>query len=202
MSCVIRKYETDGGIILSASHNPGGPDADFGLKFNGANGGPAPESVGEAIYRQTLSIDKYLILDTEDIELGQIGKTELGGMEIEIIDPVTDYAELMASIFDFDKISQLLANRRFHMCFDAMHAVTGPYARTILEDRLGAKPGTVINGVPDESFGGGHPDPQSRPCAGTRRSNERRCAAGIRRGFRRRRRPQHGARQRLLHQSL
>ena len=159
MSCVIRKYETDGGIILSASHNPGGPDADFGLKFNGANGGPAPESVGEAIYRQTLSIDKYLILDTEDIELGQIGKTELGGMEIEIIDPVADYAELMASIFDFDKIAQLLANRRFHMCFDAMHAVTGPYAREILEDRLGAKPGTVINGVPDESFGGGHPDP-------------------------------------------
>ena len=159
MSCVIRKYGTDGGIILSASHNPGGPDADFGIKFNGANGGPAPESVSEAIYRQTLSVDKYLTLETEDIELGRIGKTELGGMEIEIIDPVADYADLMASIFDFDKISQLLTNRRFHMCFDAMHAVTGPYARTILEERLGADPGTVINGVPDESFGGGHPDP-------------------------------------------
>lgn len=159
MSCVIRKYGTDGGIILSASHNPGGPDADFGIKFNGANGGPAPESVSEAIYRRTLSVDKYLTLETEDIELGRIGKTELGGMEIEIIDPVADYADLMASIFDFDKISQLLTNRRFHMCFDAMHAVTGPYARTILEERLGADPGTVINGVPDESFGGGHPDP-------------------------------------------
>lgn len=159
MSCVIRKYATDGGIILSASHNPGGPDADFGIKFNGANGGPAPESVSEAIYRRTLSVDKYLTLETEDIELGRIGKTELGGMEIEIIDPVADYADLMASIFDFAKISQLLTNRRFHMCFDAMHAVTGPYARTILEERLGADPGTVINGVPDESFGGGHPDP-------------------------------------------
>ena len=159
ISCLIRKYATDGGVILSASHNPGGPDADFGVKFNGANGGPAPEAVTEAIYRQTLSIDRYLTLETEDIELGRIGNTELGGMEIEIIDPVADYADLMASIFDFDKISQLLTNRRFHMCFDAMHAVTGPYARAILEERLGAEPGTVINGVPDESFGGGHPDP-------------------------------------------
>lgn len=159
MSRVIRKYATDGGIILSASHNPGGPDADFGVKFNGANGGPAPEAVTEAIYRRTLSIDQYLTLETADIELGRIGKTELGGMEIEIIDPVADYADLMASIFDFDQIAQLLANRRFHMCFDAMHAVTGPYAKAILEDRLGADPGTVINGVPDESFGGGHPDP-------------------------------------------
>ena len=159
MSRVIRKYATDGGIILSASHNPGGPDADFGVKFNGANGGPAPQAVTEAIYRRTLSIDQYLTLETADIELGRIGKTELGGMEIEIIDPVADYADLMASIFDFDQISQLLANRRFHMCFDAMHAVTGPYAKAILEDRLGADPGTVINGVPDESFGGGHPDP-------------------------------------------
>lgn len=159
MSCVIRKYGTDGGIILSASHNPGGPDADFGVKFNGANGGPAPEAVTEAIYRQTLSIEQYLTLDTGDIDLDRVGRCELGSMEIEIIDPVADYADLMASIFDFEKISQLLTNRRFHMCFDAMHAVTGPYARAILEDRLGAEPGTVINGVPDESFGGGHPDP-------------------------------------------
>ncbi|MYA66092.1 MAG: alpha-D-glucose phosphate-specific phosphoglucomutase [Gammaproteobacteria bacterium] len=159
MSCVIRKYGTDGGIILSASHNPGGPDADFGIKFNGANGGPAPEAITEAIHRHTLSIDRYLTMEAGDIDLGRIGKTELGGMEIEIIDPVADYAGLMASIFDFDKISQLLVNRRFHMCFDAMHAVTGPYARAILEDRLGAEPGTVINGIPDESFGGGHPDP-------------------------------------------
>ncbi len=159
MSCVIRKYGTDGGIILSASHNPGGPDADFGVKFNGANGGPAPEAVTGNIYRETLSIDKYLTIEADDIELDRVGRCELGGMEIEIIDPVADYADLMASIFDFEKISQLLTNRRFHMCFDAMHAITGPYAKAILEDRLGAEPGTVINGVPDESFGGGHPDP-------------------------------------------
>ncbi len=159
LSHAIRKYGTDGGIILSASHNPGGPDADFGVKFNGANGGPAPEAATRAIYRQTLSIDRYLTLETADIELGRVGRTSLGGMEIEIIDPVADYADLMASIFDFGKISQLLANRRFRMCFDAMHAVAGPYARAILEERLGAEPGTVINGVPDESFGGGHPDP-------------------------------------------
>ncbi len=159
MSCLIRKYDTDGGIVLSASHNPGGPDADFGIKFNGANGGPAPEAVTEAIYQQSLSIDKFLILDTADIELDRIGGTELGAMEIEIIDPVADYADLMASIFDFEKILQLLTNKRFHMCFDAMHAVTGPYAKAILEDQLGADPGTVINGVPDERFGGGHPDP-------------------------------------------
>ena len=159
MSCLIRKYDTDGGIVLSASHNPGGPDADFGIKFNGANGGPAPEAVTEAIYQQSLSIDKFLILDSADIELDRIGGTELGAMEIEIIDPVADYADLMASIFDFEKILQLLTNKRFHMCFDAMHAVTGPYAKAILEDQLGADPGTVINGVPDERFGGGHPDP-------------------------------------------
>ena len=159
MSCIIRKYGTDGGIILSASHNPGGPDADFGVKFNGANGGPAPEAVTEKIYRHTLTIDKYLTIEADEIDLERIGRSELGGMEIEIIDPVADYADLMASIFDFEKISQLLTNRRFHMCFDAMHAVTGPYARTILEEQLGAEPGTVINGAPSESFGGIHPDP-------------------------------------------
>ena len=159
MSCIIRKYGTDGGIILSASHNPGGPDADFGVKFNGANGGPAPEAVTEKIYRHTLTIDKYLTIEADEIDLERIGRSELGGMEIEIIDPVADYADLMASIFDFENISQLLTNRRFHMCFDAMHAVTGPYARTILEEQLGAEPGTVINGAPSESFGGKHPDP-------------------------------------------
>ena len=158
-SCVIRKHLTAGGIILSASHNPGGPEADFGIKFNGANGGPAPEAVTEAIYQQTLSLGKYLTLDTSDIDLDRLGKTELAGMEIEIIDPIADYAALMASIFDFEKISQLLTNKRFHMCFDAMHAITGPYATAILEQRLGAEPGTVVNGVPSETFGGGHPDP-------------------------------------------
>ena len=158
-SCVIRKHSTAGGIILSASHNPGGPEADFGIKFNGANGGPAPEAVTEAIYQQTLSLGKYMTLDTSDIDLDRLGKTELAGMEIEIIDPIADYAALMASIFDFEKISQLLTNKRFHMCFDAMHAITGPYATAILEQRLGAEPGTVVNGVPSETFGGGHPDP-------------------------------------------
>ena len=159
MSGVIRKYRLDGGIVLSASHNPGGPDADFGIKFNGANGGPAPEELTAAIYRQTLAIDHYLTLGDVEIDLDHLGKRELGGMEIEVIDPVADYADLMASLFDFERIAELLGNRRFHMCFDAMHAVTGPYATEILERRLGAEAGTVINGVPDESFGGGHPDP-------------------------------------------
>ena len=159
MSSVIRKYRLDGGIVLSASHNPGGPDADFGIKFNGANGGPAPEELTAAIYRQTLAIDHYLTLGDVEIDLDNLGKRELGGMEIEVIDPVADYADLMASLFDFERIAELLGNRRFHMCFDAMHAVTGPYATEILERRLGAEAGTVINGVPDESFGGGHPDP-------------------------------------------
>ena len=159
MSCLIRKHSLDGGIILSASHNPGGPDADFGIKFNGANGGPATEAVSEAIYRQSRTISRYLTLNEGEIDIDRIGASGLAGMEIEIVDPVADYAALMASIFDFDKISQLLGNRRFHMCFDAMHAVTGPYAIEILERQLGAEAGTVINGIPDESFGGGHPDP-------------------------------------------
>ena len=159
MSCLIRKRAAAGGIILSASHNPGGPDADFGIKFTGANGGPAPETVTDAIYRETLAIREYLTLESADIDLDRPGLTSLGGMEIEIIDPVADYAALLGELFDFDKISQLLTNRRFHMCFDAMHAITGPYASAILEQQLGAGPGTVINGVPDECFGGGHPDP-------------------------------------------
>ncbi len=159
ISHAIRKRTADGGIILSASHNPGGPDGDFGIKFNGANGGPAPEAVTEAIYRQSLTIEQYRILDADPVDLDRLGRVGLGGMEIEIIDPVADYADLLATLFDFDKISNLLANPRFHMCFDAMHAVTGPYAKAILEERLGADAGTVINGAPDESFGGGHPDP-------------------------------------------
>jgi len=158
-SCVIRKYQTDGGIILSASHNPGGPDEDFGIKFNGANGGPAPEKVTETIYRHTLEISDYLTLDPVDLDIGKIGSTQVGGTVVEVIDSVSDYAELMGSIFDFEAMAAMLQSGDFRMCFDAMHAVNGPYGREILENRLGAAAGTVINGEPLPDFGGGHPDP-------------------------------------------
>lgn len=163
-SCVIRKYKACGGIILSASHNPGGPNGDFGIKFNGENGGPATETVSNTIYQHTLDINDYKTIEAEDIDLDQLGVqnlnvANLAGTEIEIIDPVTDYADLMESLFDFKSMRLLLANGQFRMCFDAMHAVTGPYAKEILENRLGAAAGTVINGVPLEDFGGGHPDP-------------------------------------------
>jgi phosphoglucomutase len=158
-SCVIRKYETKGGIILSASHNPGGPNADFGIKFNVPNGGPAPEGVTEAIYKRTQEIDQYLIVETPDIDLDKIGTYSIGDTTVRIIDPVEDYAELMQTLFDFNAIQQLFNTGTFQMRFDAMHAVTGPYATRILEKILGASPGTVINGTPLEDFGGGHPDP-------------------------------------------
>ena len=158
-SCVIRKHAVRGGIILSASHNPGGPSGDFGVKFNGANGGPAPETLTEAIYAISRKIDRYFILDAPDVDIDQLGGRSLGGMAIEVIDPVEDYARLMQSLFDFEAISALLSGGRFRMCFDAMHAVTGPYAHAILEGRLGAPLGTVINGQPLPDFGGGHPDP-------------------------------------------
>ena len=157
-SCVIRKYGAAGGLILSASHNPGGPDGDFGIKYNTANGGPAPEKVTEAIYDRTLDITNYRSADCEDIPIDAIGIQRLGEMQIEIIDPVADYSELMAGIFDFDAIKKMLGSG-FRMRFDAMHAITGPYAKRILEETLGAPAGTVINGVPLEDFGGHHPDP-------------------------------------------
>ena len=158
-SCLIRKYSTNGGIILSASHNPGGPDEDFGIKFNTANGGPAPEGVTEAIFARTREISEYRVVDTEDIDLDTLGQLALGETTVEIIDPVTDYAALMERLFDFTRIHQLFDAGVFRMRFDAMHAITGPYARRILEEMLGAEPGTVINGEPKEDFGGGHPDP-------------------------------------------
>ena len=158
-SCVIRKYQARGGIILSASHNPGGPDEDFGIKFNGENGGPATESVTDAIYEATTTLDHYLTVEADDIDLDQLGVVQLGDTTVEIIDPVSDYADLMETIFDFPKMAALLGNKRFHMCFDAMHAITGPYAKEILENRLGAEAGTVMNAEPLEDFGGGHPDP-------------------------------------------
>ncbi len=158
-SCVIRKHGAYGGLILSASHNPAGPDADFGIKYNMANGGPATERVTDAIYAHTMTIHTYKILDAPDVSLDETGTTRLGDMTVEIIDPVADYAALMESLFDFDAIAALLQRPDFRMRFDAMHAVTGPYAKAILEDRLGAPAGTVMNGVPLEDFGGGHPDP-------------------------------------------
>lgn len=158
VSCVIRKHGALGGIVLSASHNPGGPDGDFGIKYNIANGGPAPESVTEAIYQRTETIKEYRISDAAAIDLNRIGSSRIEQTEIEVIDSVADYAELMQKLFDFDAIRSLFGGG-FRMCFDGMHAVSGPYAMAILEGMLGAPAGTVINGVPLEDFGGHHPDP-------------------------------------------
>ena len=157
-SCVIRKYQTFGGIILSASHNPAGPDGDFGIKYNTGNGGPAPEKVTEAIYARSKEIAAYRMLEAPDVTLDTPGESRLGNMTVQVIDPVADYADLMQSLFDFAAIRELLASG-FRIRFDAMHAVTGPYAREILERRLGAPAGSVMNAVPLEDFGGGHPDP-------------------------------------------
>jgi phosphoglucomutase len=158
-SVVIRKRGAFGGIVLSASHNPGGPDEDFGIKYNIANGGPAPERYTEAFHRRSLELTEYRILEAPELDLSRAGEARLGDTLVEIIDPVADYAELMESLFDFDRIRALFDSGVFTMRFDAMHAITGPYAREILEHRLGAEPGTVLNGVPLEDFGGGHPDP-------------------------------------------
>lgn len=158
-SCVIRKHHACGGIILSASHNPGGPNGDFGIKFNGENGGPATEQVTNAIFSHTETIQQYYSIDHNDIELDTVGETQIGETTVQVIDAVTDYADLMESLFDFNVMRTLLGNGQFRMCFDAMHAVTGPYAIEILENRLGAPADTVINAVPLEDFGGGHPDP-------------------------------------------
>ncbi|MGF1498095.1 MAG: alpha-D-glucose phosphate-specific phosphoglucomutase [Elainellaceae cyanobacterium] len=158
-SCLIRKYSAMGGIILSASHNPGGPEGDFGVKYNTSNGGPAPEKVTNAIYQRSQTIDAYKTLDASDIDLAKVGESKLGDMTVQVIDPVADYADLMQTLFDFDRIGDLLTSGQFRMCMDSLHAVTGPYARDILEGRLKAPAGTVRNGTPLEDFGGGHPDP-------------------------------------------
>lgn len=158
-SHLIRKHQALGGIILSASHNPGGPEGDFGIKFNISNGGPAPESLTEAIYENAKALEEYRITSIKPIPVDKIGTYELYNMQIEVIDSVADYMALMEELFDFDKISQLLRSENFSMRFDAMHAVTGPYAHAILEDRLGAPQGTVMHGTPLANFGGGHPDP-------------------------------------------
>lgn len=158
-SCVIRRYQAFGGIILSASHNPAGIDGDFGIKFNISNGGPAPEFITNAIFTNSQNIQHYHISDANDIDLTQLGTQQLDGMTVNVIDSVADYTELMQSLFDFNAIRRLLTQGDFRMRFDAMHAVTGPYATEILENQLGAPKGTVINGKPLPDFGQGHPDP-------------------------------------------
>ncbi|MCW0235439.1 MAG: alpha-D-glucose phosphate-specific phosphoglucomutase [Ferrovibrio sp.] len=174
-SAVIRRHRARGGLVLSASHNPGGPDGDFGIKYNIANGGPAPEAVTEAIFKRTQTIGRYRILDAMDVKgvtmpssvsermldqwIDQVGEYRLGGMTVQVIDPVEDYAAVVGALFDFDAIRRLIARPGFRFRFDAMHAVTGPYARRLLVDMLGAPATSVINAEPKEDFGGGHPDP-------------------------------------------
>ena len=157
-SNIIRKYKAFGGLVLSASHNPGGPHEDFGIKYNAGNGGPAPEKLTDRIFARSKVIDSYKIADLPDIDLDTVGTFQTGGMTVEVIDPVADYAELMESLFDFAAIKAMFAGG-FTIAFDAMHAVTGPYAIEILEKRLGAPKGSVRNFVPLPDFGGHHPDP-------------------------------------------
>ncbi len=157
-SHLIRLNQTDGGIIMSASHNPGGPNEDFGVKFNMPNGGPAPEAVTEAMYTRTTELTEYKILEAQDVDLGRVGRHQLGQMVVDVVDPVADYAELMKKLFDFPALRGMFASG-FRMRMDSMCAVTGPYAVEILENQLGAPKGTVINGTPLPDFGGMHPDP-------------------------------------------
>lgn len=158
VSALIRSIKAFGGIVLSASHNPGGPEGDFGIKYNVANGGPAPEKVTEAIYARTKEITSFKIEEAPDVDIDRIGATQLGAMRIEIVDSVGNYAALMQTLFDFDRIRDAFRSG-FTIKFDAMSAVTGPYAHAILEGMLGAAPGSVLNGEPLPDFGGHHPDP-------------------------------------------
>ncbi len=157
-SHLIRLNKTDGGIIMSASHNPGGPHEDFGVKFNMPNGGPAPEAVTEAMFQRTTGMTEYRIVEAQDVDLSVIGRKSLGAMVVDVVDPVGDYAALMESLFDFKAIRALFASG-FRMRMDSMCAVTGPYAVEILENRLGAAKGTCVNATPLPDFGGMHPDP-------------------------------------------
>ena len=157
-SHLIRLNKTDGGIIMSASHNPGGPHEDFGVKFNMPNGGPAPEGVTEAMFQRTTTITEYKVMEAQDVDLGAVGRSSLGGMIVDVVGPVTDYAALMETLFDFGAIRAMFAGG-FRMRMDSMCAVTGPYAKAILEGMLGAEAGTVVNAVPLPDFGGMHPDP-------------------------------------------
>ena len=157
-SNLIRQHKATAGIILSASHNPGGPDGDFGVKVNGANGGPAPESLTDAIYACSQQLEGYRIWGDVSLALDQPGQQTIGALQVQVIDGVDDYIALMQKLFDFDQISDLLRGD-YPIAFDAMHAVTGPYAKRLLEGLLGAPAGSVRNGIPLEDFGGGHPDP-------------------------------------------
>ncbi len=158
-SVMIRKHQAYGGIVLSASHNPGGADGDFGIKYNGTNGGPAAEVITNAIYERSRTLSQYRIATGPDIDLDALGTSTLEAMVVEVVDPVADYAQLMEHLFDFERIRAMFVSGKFQMCFDGMHAITGPYGREILEHRLEAANGTVIRGTPLEDFGGGHPDP-------------------------------------------
>jgi phosphoglucomutase len=157
-SNLIRKNKTAGGIILSASHNPGGPEGDFGIKFNIENGGPAPEKVTEAIFERTRTMSRILMAKAGEVDIDTIGVVWVENTSVEIIDPVTNYQALMETLFDFEALRDLFRGG-FRMRFDAMHAITGPYAKAIFEGTLGAVAGTVVNGVPSPDFGGHHPDP-------------------------------------------
>ena len=158
-SCVVRKYKALGGLVLSASHNPGGPDEDFGIKFNRSNGGPASETQTDKIHQITESISHYYTVDLDPVDIDTVGEIDLGSVKIQVIDPVSDYADLMEELFDFPAMKQLLSGSEFKFRFDAMHAVTGPYAQEIFINRLGAPKESVINAEPKEDFGGHHPDP-------------------------------------------
>jgi phosphoglucomutase len=157
-SAVIRKHQASGGIILSASHNPGGPEGDFGIKYNGSNGGPAPESMTEAVYQRTLQLRHITTLDQGKVDLSSLGAKSLNHTQVVVIDPVADYAELLRGLFDFDAIRALLASG-FRLRVDSMYAVGGPYAKAIIEGELGAPVGSVVHAEPLEDFGGLHPDP-------------------------------------------
>ena len=158
VSALIRSLEAFGGVVLSASHNPGGPNGDFGVKYNVSNGGPAPEKITEAIYARTREITSFKIVEAEDVDIDRLGETTIGALRVEIVDSVANYRALMQTLFDFDRIREAFRSG-LTIKFDAMSAVTGPYARAILEETLGAAPGSVINGDPLPDFGGHHPDP-------------------------------------------
>jgi len=157
-SNLIRSRKTDGGLIMSASHNPGGIDEDFGVKYNQSNGGPANEEIMQRIFEGTKTITQYHILEAQDVDLSNLGELTLGDTVIEVVDPVSAYVELMEQLFDMPAIERMVKGG-FRICFDGMHAVTGPYAKALFEDRLGAAEGSVLNAVPKPDFGGGHPDP-------------------------------------------
>ena len=159
VSCEIRENNALGGIILSASHNAGGPSGDFGVKFNSSNGGPAPEHLTERIFARSLEITSYRTMEAGAVDIDRVGKYQLGSMTVRVIDPIENYCRLMERFFDFDRLADLLGSGQFRMRFDAMHAVTGPYAHEIFERKLGAPLGTVIRGTPLPDFGGHHPDP-------------------------------------------